>query len=109
MRARALAVMVGLCASVTLAGAEADRVAATFITPSELSFRALISAPGWSLTVTGPQGFATTLESKGGPPSLRLFNENGGPLPDGTYQYELRVQARAAKLRSADSLTDREA
>jgi hypothetical protein len=50
------------------------------------------------LTVVGPGDLYIRQELKAGQsPSLGLFDQDGSPLPDGSYTYELRAIPRASK------------
>ena len=63
----------------------------------------LVPHSGATLTVSGPSCDGVRKEFKeGGSPSFSIFDRNGNKLPDGQYQYELRL----APVLSADTVKE---
>ncbi len=76
------------------AGAQPVQPAATaYLSSSDLTFQALVSASRWSLTVTGPGARVFSREGTA-PPSFfvgDLAERSYLPAPDGVYQYRLQA------------------
>jgi len=52
----------------------------------------LVESDGMALTLAGPKGVVLTYHfPPGEAPALSLFEASGGPIPDGTYTWELRA------------------
>jgi hypothetical protein len=65
-------------------------LATEYITPNEISWQPLGSVEGFVLTVSRPDGQVIQKEFEGAHPSFSLFDD-GGPAPDGQYNYELQA------------------
>ncbi len=94
----ALTAVVGLLALSSAVASAQQRVeppvaAATF-SGGEIYFQPRVGASAWTLTVTGPNGLVLERWGQGSPPSISVFDNNGHPLPDGSYSYQLQAEVK---------------
>ncbi len=94
-----LVVLLGAAASFsihppTVLADEGHEVAQMSVTSSEISWQPIADDARISLRVKGPNGiFVQRVFEAGSDPTLPVIDDKGAPLPDGSYRYELRVEA----------------
>jgi hypothetical protein len=82
--------------------AAAQNVAEMRAASAGVDFHPLVEYGALVLTVSGPDGYAFRAEfGAGESPFFSIFDEAGGVLPDGTYNYELRVAPTNTQRREA--------
>jgi hypothetical protein len=90
-----------LCLALAPAAAAQD-VAQVRAGSGGLDFLPVVEHGGFVLTVSGPEGFHHRAEfGSGESPSFSTFDHAGGVLPDGVYNYELRVVPNDTQRREA--------
>jgi hypothetical protein len=94
-------VLAGVVGLVAFSGAMASAqqrveppVAAATFSGGEIYFQPRVGASAWTLTVTGPNGFVLERRGQGSPPSISVFDNNGHPLTDGSYSYQLQAEVK---------------
>ncbi len=96
------AVFLLACFHVSVLGQSAD-IAKISGGGDSVRWEILVPYSGATLTVSGPSCDGVRKEFKeGGSPSFSIFDRNGNKLPDGQYQYELRL----APVLSADTVKE---
>jgi hypothetical protein len=82
--------------------AAAQNVAEMRAASAGVDFHPLVEYGALVLTVSGPDGYAFRAEfGAGESPFFSIFDKAGGVLPDGTYNYELRVAPTNTQRREA--------